>query len=82
MSQTLIDRVPHLQGELATVESTDGVATHNTFAYPDARVGDYVLAQARLILGIVSEEEAQQLLTAARELQHLFEALAREDEDC
>jgi hydrogenase maturation factor len=81
MSQTLMGRVTRMQGEMAKVESTEGVATHNALAYPETRVSDYVLAQARLILGIISEEEAQQLLAAEHQLQHLFETLAKEDED-
>ncbi|HEX8037475.1 MAG TPA: hypothetical protein VF510_26715 [Ktedonobacterales bacterium] len=81
MSQTVIDRVPHMQQEMAEVESMEGATTLNAFAYPEMHVGDYVLTQARLILGIVSEADAHQLLAAEHELQHLFEALAKEDED-
>lgn len=81
MCRTLIGRVLHMQGEMAEVELPDGVTTLNAMAYPELRVGDYVLAQARLILGIVTEEEAQQLLAAEHELQQLFEALTQEGED-
>lgn len=81
MCQTLIGRVLHMHGELAEVESAGVVTTLNALAYPEMRAGDYVLAQARLILGIISEEDAQRLLEAEQELQHLFEALAKEDED-
>lgn len=81
MCRTLIGRVLHMQGEMAEVELPEGVTTLNAMAYPELRVGDYVLAQARLILGIVAEEEAQQLLAAEHELQQLFEALTQEGED-
>lgn len=81
MCRTLIGRVLHMQGEMAEVELPEGVTTLNAMAYPELRVGDYVLAQARLILSIVAEEEAQQLLAAEHELQQLFEALTQEDED-
>lgn len=81
MCRTLIGRVLHMQGEMAEVELPEGVTTLNAMAYPELRVGDYVLAQARLILSIVAEEEAQQLLAAEHELQQLFEALTQEGED-
>lgn len=81
MCRTLIGRVLHMQGEMAEVELPDGVTTLNAMAYPELRVGDYVLAQARLILGIITEDEAQQLLAAEHELQQLFEALTQEGED-
>ncbi len=81
MCRTSIGRVLHMQGEMAEVELPEGVTTLNAMAYPEMRVGDYVLAQARLILGIITEEEAQQLLAAEDELLHLFDALAQEDED-
>ena len=67
---------------MAEVESTEGITARTaTSSYPEMQVGDYVLSQARLILGIISEEDAQQLLAVEHELQHLFEALAKEDED-
>lgn len=81
MRPTVMCRVPHGQREMAEVESTEGITARNATSYPEMPVGDYVLSQARLILGILSEEDAQQLLAAEHELQHLFEALAKEDED-
>lgn len=81
MCRTHIYRVVRRDGAMADVESQEGVMTLNALVYPETRVGDYVLAQARLIVGIISEEEAQQLLSAEQELLHLFDALAEEDED-
>ncbi|MGZ3582856.1 MAG: hypothetical protein ACXVCX_09920 [Ktedonobacterales bacterium] len=66
---------------MAEVESTEGITARDAITYPEMPVGDYVLSQARLILGIISEDDARQLLAAEHELQHLFEALAKEDED-
>lgn len=71
----------NIQGEMAEVEYMDGTTPHNATAHRDTPVADYVLAQARLILGIVSEADAQQLLAAEQQLQRLFETLAKEDED-
>ncbi|MGZ3681820.1 MAG: hypothetical protein ACXVDI_24935 [Ktedonobacterales bacterium] len=72
-------------GDTAQVECPEGITTSSTpqsaAANPEIRVADYVLAQARLILGIVSDADAQQLLAAEQQLQRLFETLAKEDED-
>lgn len=81
MRRTVIGRMPHMQGDVAKVGPTEDVTTFDAGDYLEIHAGDYVLAQARLILGTISEEDAKQLLAAEHELQHLFEALAREDED-
>lgn len=81
MCRTLICRVARIDGGMVDVESQEGVMTLNALAYPEMSVGDYVLAQARLILGVISAEEAQQLLAAEQELLHLFDELADEDEN-
>lgn len=71
----------HIHEETAAIECPDSPTPQSATADPEMRVADYVLAQARLILGIVSEADAQQLLAAEQQLQHLFETLAKEDED-
>ncbi len=75
----------HRHGDTAQAEcpndTTPTTPSQRATAGPQMRAADYVLAQARLILGIVSEADAQQLLAAEQQLQHLFETLAKEDED-
>jgi hypothetical protein len=81
MSPTVMRRMPHIQREMAEVRSTESITAPTATDYLEMRAGDYVLSQARLILGVISEEEAQQLLAAEHQLQRLFEAMANEDED-
>ncbi len=54
---------------MAQVETNGRTAWFNALAQPDVQVGDYVLTHANLIVAIVSEEEAQRMLAAIRQMQ-------------
>ncbi len=61
-------RVTQVQGAMAEVEEEDGsTAWYNALPQPDLKVGDYVLTHANLIVAIISETEAQEMMQAYRE---------------
>ncbi len=76
MCITLPGKVVELDGAMAQVLIDGQTLTCNALAQPDVKVGDYVLIHANLIVAIVSPQEAQQMITAARELD---EAIKREE---
>ena len=75
MCMSLPGKVLGLNGALALVEANGKKLWCNALALPEVTVGDYVLVHANLIVAIISELEAQQILQMARELD---EALERE----
>ncbi len=76
MCTTIPGRVTQAQGAMAEVETSGRKAWFNALAQPDLKVGDYVLTHANLIVSIISEEEAQRMFEALREL----EERAREED--
>jgi hydrogenase expression/formation protein HypC len=74
MCMSIPGRVTQLNGALAEVEQEGRKAWFNALTQPDVQVGDYVLTHANLIVSIISEEEAQRILEAAREVQELLDA--------
>jgi hydrogenase expression/formation protein HypC len=72
---SLPGKVLRLNGAMAEVEIDGRQLWCNALAQPEVRVGDYILVHANLIVAIISEQEAQQITSAARELD---EALERE----
>ncbi len=76
MCMSIPGRVTQLNGALAEVEQEGRKAWFNALTQPDVQVGDYVLTHANLIVSIISEEEAQRILQAAREVQELLDAEA------
>jgi len=77
MCVSIPGRVTAVQGPMAEVESGGRRAWFNALAQPDVKVGDYVLTHANLIVSIISAEEAQRMLEAARELEERM----REEEE-
>lgn len=76
MCMSIPGRVTQVKGAMAEVEQDGRTAWFNALTQPDVKVGDYVLTHANLIVSIVSEEEAQRILEAAREVLELLEAEA------
>lgn len=75
MCLSLPGRITQINGALAEVVEQDGrVQWCNALAQPDARVGDYALTHANLLVAIISADEAAEMLEAARELQMLIDA--------
>ncbi len=74
MCLTIPGKVIQIQGARAEVERDGHTVWYNALAQPDVKVGDYVLTHANLILAVVSEEQARQMLDALREAQELLEA--------
>jgi hydrogenase expression/formation protein HypC len=68
MCVSIPGRVTAVQGAMAEVESDGRRAWFNALAQPEVKVGDYVLTHANLIVSIISEEEAERMFDAAREL--------------
>lgn len=63
-------RVTQVQGAMAEVEEEDGgKAWYNALPQPDIKVGDYVLTHANLIVAIISETEALDMMRAYQEAQ-------------
>lgn len=61
-------RVIQVQGAMAEVEEYDGeVVWFNALSQPDVKVGDYVLSHANLLIAIISETAAQEMIDAYRE---------------
>lgn len=70
-------RVVQVQGAMAEVEEEDGSKEwYNALPQPDVNVGDYVLTHANLIVAIISETEALEMMRAYREVD---ERLAEEE---
>ncbi len=67
-----------MSGAMALVEFNGLQLQCNALTQPDVKVGDYVLVHANLLVAIISDEEAMQMLAAARELDA---AIAREAGD-
>ena len=65
--------VTQIQGSMALVECNGRQTWCSTLAQPDVQVSDYVLTHAGLILAIISEVEAQETITAVRELEALLD---------
>jgi hydrogenase expression/formation protein HypC len=68
MCMSLPGKVLRLNGALAEVEVNGQQLWCNALAQPEVTVGDFVLVHANLIVAIISELEAEQMLQAAREL--------------
>lgn len=77
MCTTIPGRVTQVQGPMAEVETDGRKAWFNALAQPDVKVGDYVLTHANLIVSIISEEEAERMFDAIREM----EERTREEEE-
>ncbi len=73
MCLTIPGRVVQINGAMAEVELEGRTDWYNALAQPDVKVGDYVLTHANLIVGVISAEEAQRMLQAAREMQELID---------
>jgi hydrogenase expression/formation protein HypC len=73
MCLTIPGRVVQINGAMAEVNVEGRTDWYNALAQPDVKVGDFVLTHANLIVGIISEEEAQRMLQAAREMQELID---------
>ena len=73
MCLTIPGRVVQVTGAMAEVELEGRADWYNALAQPDVKVGDYVLTHANLIVSIISEEEAQRMLQAAREMHELID---------
>ena len=71
-------QVTALNGALAEVESSGERAWFNALAQPDVQVGDWVSTHANLIVAILSEEEAQQMIALAAEMDELLTAWEQE----
>ncbi|HEX8997499.1 MAG TPA: HypC/HybG/HupF family hydrogenase formation chaperone [Ktedonobacterales bacterium] len=71
-------RVIALNGALAEVESGGERSWFNALAQPDVRVGDWVSTHANLIVAILSEEEATQMIDLAAEMDELLTAWEQE----
>lgn len=70
-------RVTQLQGAMAEVEEEDdSKGWYNALPQPDVKVGDYVLTHANLIVAIISEAEAIEMIQA---FQEAAERLAEEE---
>ncbi len=68
MCLTIPGRVIQVNGLMVEVETEGRTGWYNALAQPDATTGDYVLTHANLIIGVISQDEAQSMLRAAREL--------------
>lgn len=68
MCLSIPGRVTQVQGPMAEVESEGRRDWYNTLAQPDVKVGDYVLTHANLVVSIISETEAREMLEAAQEV--------------
>ncbi|HEV2460805.1 MAG TPA: HypC/HybG/HupF family hydrogenase formation chaperone [Ktedonobacterales bacterium] len=79
MCLTIPGRVTQVQGPMAEVETEGQSAWFNALMRPEVQVGDYVLTHANLIVSIISAEEAQQMLDAARELADAAEQESRQE---
>jgi hydrogenase maturation factor len=64
---------------MAEVDTEGQRAWFNALAQPDVKTGDYVLTHANLIVAIISQAEAQQMLQAARELAEAAEQERRQE---
>jgi hydrogenase assembly chaperone HypC/HupF len=68
MCVSIPGRVTQVQGAMAEVEERDGGrAWFNALPQPDIEVGDYVLSHANLIIAIISEKEALEMIEAYEE---------------
>lgn len=76
MCTTIPGRVTAVNGAMAEVETEGRRTWFNALAQPDVKVGDYVLTHANLIVSIISQEEAQRMFDAIREV----EERAREED--
>jgi hydrogenase expression/formation protein HypC len=81
MCLTIPGRVTQVQGAMAEVETEGQTAWFNALMRPEVQVGDYVLTHANLIVAIISEAEAQQMLQAARELADAAEQERRQERE-
>ena len=77
MCRTLPGRIIQIQGGMAEIEQDGEHRWCNALAQPDAQPGNYVLTHAHLIVALISEEEATQMIQAARELDILLLELDR-----
>jgi hydrogenase expression/formation protein HypC len=62
-------RVIALDGAMAQVQFAYGVVRLNALMRPEVQVGNYVLAHANLIIEIIDEDEAMQILQAMQEME-------------
>jgi len=76
---TVPGQVTQVQGAMAEVETEGQRAWFNALAQPDVKTGDYVLTHANLIVAIISQAEALQILEATRELAEAAEQESREE---
>jgi len=78
MCVELPGQVTALNGALAEVEIGGERTWFNALAQPDVRVGDWVSTHANMIVAVLSEEEAQQMIALAAEMDELLTAWERE----
>jgi hydrogenase expression/formation protein HypC len=81
MCLTIPGQVTQVQGAMAEVETEGQKAWFNALMRPEVKAGDYVLTHANLIVAIISPEEAQQMLEAARELADAAEQESRQERE-
>jgi hydrogenase expression/formation protein HypC len=81
MCTTIPGKVTQVRGAMAEVETEGRVAWFNALAQPDVKVGDYVLTHANLIVSIISQEEAQRMFDAIREMEERARAEDGEEGD-
>jgi hydrogenase assembly chaperone HypC/HupF len=81
MCLTIPGRVTQVQGVMAEVEAEGQTAWCNALMLPEVQAGDYVLTHANLIIAIISAEEAQHMLDAARELADAAEQESRQERE-
>ncbi len=78
MCVELPGQVTALNGALAEVESSGERAWFNALTEPDVQVGDWVSTHANMIVAILSEEEARQMIALAAEMDELLTAWEQE----
>lgn len=68
MCVSIPGRVTQVRGAMAEVEERDGSREwYNALPQPDIKVGDFVLSHANLIIAIISEAEALEMIAAYQE---------------
>ncbi len=67
-------RVTALNAALAEVESEGERRWYNALAQPDVQVGDWVTTHANMIVAILTEHEAHEMMSLAAEMDDLLSA--------
>ncbi len=72
-------RVTMLNGALAQIDIAGQACWYNALATPQIKPGDWAVTHAHMVVEVISEAEALDMLAAAAELDSLFDALALPD---